>query len=323
MFRKLFLPGGMIVALILALAAPMSGSWIKSCGLQNWLIIMIFFVCGLQTPLQEFRFDRKFFAGFFWGLPVTLIVAPLVTALLVEWGGIESMAGAGLIVMAAVPPTLSSGIVMATNAGGNAVLAMMVTIGYSVIGIFTLPPVLGWTLANAEGVHLDPWGMLRQLILLVIVPFAASILVRKLLEKILKKVNVIPGWFHLLPSIGVILLILGFFATSHDLLLATPVMTLLLAAGGSVVLHIILLVTLWFGAKWIRIGRSDRIAIIFTGGSKTLTIALTVLSIIGIAEGTAILPCLVFYFVQMLFDSALSAKLFAIGQSSVLSTDNL
>ena len=57
------------------------------------------------------------------------------------------------------------------------------------------------------------------------------------------------------------------------------------------------------------VGVPERKALLFTGASKTITITITTLNIIGADSGAALVPALVFYFVQSLVDSSLAAKM--------------
>ena len=66
---------------------------------------------------------------------------------------------------------------------------------------------------------------------------------------------------------------------------------------------------MWFGGVAVKIGVPERKALLFTGASKTITITITTLNIIGADSGAALVPALVFYFVQSLVDSSLAAKM--------------
>ena len=77
----------------------------------------------------------------------------------------------------------------------------------------------------------------------------------------------------------------------------------------------VLMALMWFGGRAMRFPLADCKAMIFTGASKTVTITLATLAILGVGEGLAVVPCLVFYFVQMIVDSMLAARMGAIGKS--------
>ncbi len=301
MFKKLFLPVGMLVAVALAFILPEPGIFFKNLKLNNWLIIAIFLVCGWQTT-AEMKFDKKFLLVFVSGAFITLVAAPFMGWGIARGLALDPLCAAGLMVIAAMPPTLSSGVVMTGTAGGNTLLAMTVTIGYSFIGVFILPVILPLVLPEGTEIVIKPWKMLLDLALLVILPAVAGVVLRMLTKKKL------PSWGGHIPSLCVILLVWGFFsAASADMLKYHPG-TLLAAAGGSLVLHLVLMAAMWYGSAVFKAGVPERKAMLFTGASKTLTIALATLSIIG-ASGKAVIPCMVFYFLQMLIDSGLAGKM--------------
>ena len=301
MFKKLFLPVGMLVAVALAFIVPDPGIWFKGLKLNNWLIIAIFLVCGWQTT-ADLKFDRKFLLVFVTGALITLIAAPFAGWGIAKGFHLDPLSAAGLMVIAAMPPTLSSGVVMTGTAGGNTLLAMTVTIGYSFIGVFILPVILPLVLPEGTEIVVKPGKMLLDLALLVILPAVIGVGLRLLTKKKL------PAWGGHIPSLCVILLVWGFFSAASADMLKFPVGTLLAAAAGSLLLHVALMAGMWYGSALFKADVPERKAMLFTGASKTLTIALATLSIIG-ASGTAVIPCMVFYFLQMLIDSALAGKM--------------
>ena len=301
MFKKLFLPVGMLVAVALAFIVPEPGIWFKSLKLNNFLIIAIFLVCGWQTT-ADLKFDRKFLLVFVTGALITLIAAPFAGWGIAKGFHLDPLSAAGLMVIAAMPPTLSSGVVMTGTAGGNTLLAMTVTIGYSFIGVFILPVILPLVLPEGTEIVVKPWKMLLDLALLVILPAVSGVGLRLLTKKKL------PAWGGHIPSLCVILLVWGFFSAASADMLKFPAGTLLAAAAGSLLLHVALMAGMWYGSALFKADVPERKAMLFTGASKTLTIALATLSIIG-ASGTAVIPCMVFYFLQMLIDSALAGKM--------------
>ena len=106
-----------------------------------------------------------------------------------------------------------------------------------------------------------------------------------------------------------ILLILGFFSGARDKFLSYDLKLLAIAIGAGVLLRVIFLAIFYWGGLLLKMKRDDRVAAMFTAGSKSLTIALTMLAIIGAGNSTAIIPCMVFYALQAMIDSVLAAKL--------------
>ena len=70
-----------------------------------------------------------------------------------------------------------------------------------------------------------------------------------------------------------------------------------------------LLAGLWYGGALLKADRSIRTAMIFTAGSKTLTISMATLAILNIGGGSAMISCIIFYFIQVFIDAILSGKM--------------
>ena len=303
MFKKLLLPVGMLVMLAASLLYPACGTWMKPLHLNNVFIILIFLVCGWQTNIGEMHFNRKFLLLFSAGAVITLGIAPWMAKGIGVLLALPALPVVGLVVISAMPPTLSSGIVMTENAEGNTFLSMTLTIGYNLLGVFTLPLILPWIFSAGGNIDTNPLRMLINLILLVVVPFFIGFSGKKWTRVKL------PGWIGYIPSICVLLLLLSFFSSSYAYLKAFPVRVLLMSAVGCVAAHLILLAVMWYGGKLFRCPEGDCKAMIFTGASKTLTLGLTTLAIMKADNGEAVVPCLIFYFLQMLIDSTLAGKM--------------
>lgn len=303
MFKKLFLPVGMIAAILLSFVYPAAGIGMKKALGSNLFIILIFLVCGWRTKFGEMKFDRKFLRDFLVCGLMALIISPLIGLGLGKIMQLDQAAILGLIIIACVPPTLSSGIVMAETAGGNVLLAMMMTVVYNLVGVVSMPLVITLCVSGASDIDTNPLKMFLDLVLLVLLPFFVGWAVQKFAK--LKP----PAWTGYIPSSCVILLILGFFSGARDKFLSYDIKLLCIAVIAGILLRLIFLAAFYYGGKLLKMERADRIGAMFTAGSKSLTIALTMLAIIGAGNSTSIIPCMVFYALQSVIDSTLAAKL--------------
>ncbi len=166
MLKKCFLPVGMILAAALSWLFPQLGIRLESiCGTAVF-IVAIFVICGWQTNFGECKFDRKLLKVFIFSGLFAMAAVPWCGIALSRLAGLDAMTAAGLTVILAMPPTLSSGIVMATNAGGNGLAAMLFTVVYNLAGVFTLPWMLAWFLSGSGEIDTNPWKMFTKLMLL-------------------------------------------------------------------------------------------------------------------------------------------------------------
>lgn len=303
MVRKLFLPVGMVLAVVLSFFFPGVGIAVKkTCG-SSAFIVLIFLVCGWQTHLKDVHFDRRFFTSFAVFGILTLTAAPWLGAALAKVFALDVWAATGLVVMACMPPTLSSGIVMTETSGGNVMLGVLMTVFYNLLGVLTMPLMLTWCLASQESIETHPLSMFASLLLLVVLPFAAGFAAHK------RTGRELPAFCSYIPSACVILLILSFFSSAAEMFRTYPLKTLFAAGGAGLVLRVSLMLILWNAGRLLKLPEADRKAAIFTAGSKTLTIAIAMLAILNAGDGPALIPCMVFYFIQAIFDSLLAGKM--------------
>jgi len=308
MLNKLFLPVGMPLALLMAFTAPSAGGFIKNSIGNNALIVFIFLLCGWEARLADFHFDKRTALAFLFGAALALILSPWLALWLLRMLRLSGMATTGLVVISAVPPTISSGVVMTRNAAGNAILAMTVTLGYNILGVISMPLMLAWCLAGNGSFDIQPLAMFLNLLLLIILPFVAGLLVRRIAR------HELPKCLNQLPSLCIVLLLLSFFSGSGQMLRSSPLSLILLSGLAGLVLHSLLLSLIWFGGAALGFSVADRKALLFTAGSKTISITLATLAIMKTLDGQAAVPCMVFYFVQMMMDSCLAGKLGANAQ---------
>ena len=302
--KKIFLPASLVLAVILACFVPEFGIKMKNTVNQNIFIVVVFVICGIQTSISELHITKKSLFFLVCGAVMTLFLCPLFA-----WGitfllGLASLQAAGLIVVAAAPPTLSSGIVMTETAGGNNVTAIAITMLYNLAAVFTIPLVLAFAIATDAGINTNPWNMLKKLFLLVVIPFAAGFIFKSMIR--MKKS---PSYLSFISSFAVFMLVLFFFSASSDKMKAISAMVLLKGFIAAIIIHLGSMASFWYGAKALKLPAGECKAYLFTAASKTLTIALTTLAIIGAGDGDAVAPCIIFYFFQMIFDSFLAAKM--------------
>ncbi len=301
--KKYLLPIGILFAMLLGIVAPAVGLAVRGTVGTNPLVAVIFLLCGWEVDLNECRFTRKTLAIFISGALLALIISPWMASFLAHVMRLGEQATLGLIVISAVPPTLSSGIVFTKNALGNVFLAMTVTIGYNIIGVFTMPPMIAWCLSSCVELEISPLKLFLQMCLYIILPFVVGGSLKYLCH-----INC-PKWMANIPNICVILLLISFFADFRKMLLDSPISLLVASAVAGVLLHLMQLAIIWYGGLLSGFSEDARKALLFTAGTKTLSITLTVLTFLHADTGLAAVPCTVFYTVQMLFDSMLSGQM--------------
>jgi len=300
MLRRLFLPLGLVLALTAGLLLPGPGRFLHDLHLIKGLVALIFLISGHQASPTTGPGYRQ---GLILAAAVllTLFLAPLLGLLLARSFPLSPGMALGLTVMAAVPPTLSSGVVMTAISGGNTALALLLTVGLNLAGILTLPLVLG-ILLHCGPVHLDRVDLLLTLVLLVLVPFLFGRGLRQLFPP-----RPDSSWPGYLSSLCVILVVYLALAAERDSVfpLDREYPTLISAA---LLFHLLLLTISLATARLLRLTVQEQKAVVFVCSQKTLPLALAALSCLPAAPGRAAVACLLLHFLQLVVDSFLAGR---------------
>lgn len=302
-FKSLFLPVGLLVALILAVLLPSPGVWMSGQGMVTVFIVIIFLLSGWHLNLKSAGIDRKLGMAFAMSIVVSLLIGPFVGLAVANALGLGMAFGVGLIVMSSVPVTLSSASVITEVSGGNGPWAVLMTIGLNIAGIFTVPFMLKFCIDGADDIDISAGKLLLKLLLLVLAPFVAGYLLRRMSRL---GTNVLLSYT---PSLCVILTVYVAFSVSSGSLSGTAYSQYPLLICAVLLVHMILMLIAWGGGAALKLEKPESKALMFVSSEKTLPIALSVISIIGIESGAALIPCLLFHFAQLIFDSSFAVYL--------------
>ena len=299
-----FLPVGLLLAFLIAWLIPDPGAMLQEMGLIPWMVVTIFLVNGYQTSLKQLPHGREILSASIIAILISLLISPFIGLAVVAAVSLPTGAAMGLVVMATVPPTLSSGIVMTGIAGGNVAKALFLTILLNLIGVFTIPFMLQLTLDSVGIISISPLPLLKQLILIVLIPFLAGM--------VLKPVIRIPSrhWsLKFLPSSCVVATVWMSVSASVDTLKELDFRLFLLIFVGAIAVHGALLLLCWLSRYLYRPNRSEWIALLFTVSQKTLPVAVGVLAALNQPIGLAMVACIIFHFLQLFIDSMIASRM--------------
>ncbi len=304
--KGLFLPVGLILSFISAWFIPEPGTTLKELGLIPWMVITIFLINGYQTNLKEIPRDRSFFSALIFGGIISLIIGPLIGLGVAEIFALPAGLALGLIVKATVPPTLSTCIVMTQLTNGFPLWALVMTVTLNIVGVFTIPFMLGMTLGGSTEITISPLPLLQKLMFLVLLPFIIGLAVKKL-----SLINPKPILLQYLPSSCVILTVWMALSESHEVLLNLSLPILLKITGAALAVHLTLMALSLLASLILKLEPAARLAMLFTISQKTLPVAVSVLTALNldIPVGEAVLVCVTFHFLMLFTDSLIAPKL--------------
>ena len=301
MIKQFFLPTGLVLALAAAFLAPAGGVIIAENHGVKALIFLIFLVSGFQNGPRGLPLNRGLLKIFLASAVISLLLAPLLGVLVTRAVDFTPTVALGIIIITAMPPTISSGIVITEVSRGNAVLAMFLTITLNLSAIFVIPYVLDIGLETAGTIDINRSALLLKMLLLVLLPFALG----KLFRSVTGKTRVSPNWSYV-NSACVILVVYSSLSGSQDVFAHANTGHYLLILFAVALLHILLLLINNQAGKLLDLGIADRKAFVFVTSQKTIAVGLAVLANINYDTGNAVIVCLMFHFFQLIADSFLA-----------------
>jgi solute carrier family 10 (sodium/bile acid cotransporter), member 7 len=300
-FKSLYLPIGLIIALITSFLAKDFGVYLKENDAVPWFIVLIFLINGFQFADRKLHFSKNLLISLIIGAIIVFCVAPFLALLANKFMALPFACAVGLIVISTMPPTISSGIVITNNSGGDVPKAIFFTLILNGLGVFIIPFILGFFLNKGIELQIDSLPLLKKMSLLILFPFIIGVLMKKLVL-VNSKINSLK-WIGYIPSTCVIFTVYVSLSFSIDKLMNTPLALLPKIIISVILVHVLLLLITTLFTKITKTNKEQSIAFIFVCSQKTLPVAMSVLAVIGDPTGLALIVCIIFHFLQLLIDS--------------------
>ncbi len=281
--------------------------------ISNWGIALIFFFYGLKLSPEKLRSGLSNVRLHFIVQISTFIIFPLIvwTGELILRPEPGDLIWTGIFLLAALPSTISSSVVMVNMARGNVPAAIFNASISALIGVLMTPLIMEFFLSTSGGAGLDLKQVTIDLIVQVILPVGLGILLYPYFGKFVAKTGKLLNRFDQ----SVILLIVfmafaesfeeGFYAQvdTEMLIIVTVAMLVLFLASYFSITKI---------CTMLKFPVEDTITAAFCGSKKSLVHG-TVMSNIffrGSANiGIILLPLMVYHTLQLIAASMIAQKL--------------
>ena len=281
---------------------PSPGLRAADLGVTSWATAGIFLISGLSLKREEATRALRSWREVAFGLLSILLITPLLAAPLAASFPLEPRALAtGLGVFFCMPTTLSSGVALTAAAGGDAALALLLTVSSNLLGVLTAPWAVATLLsgvvvgsaggggagkaAAAAAIAIDPLPLLKALAKTVAAPLVLGAVLRSLSLK--KKKRPFARFADLnkrrLSYVSAALLATVPWSQVSRAVAggaAPPLAPLAAAAGAGLLIHCGLLLFNLAAVTLLRLGGSEpgqrfraRIALVICTSQKTLTVA--------------------------------------------------
>ena len=283
------------------------GFFLKGNHGPEVLIFIIFIISGLLIESDQIKAGIRDIKSTVLALAVIIIIAPIAAGLICLLP-LETGVAIGLFIVAVMPTTLSSGIVMTGTAGGNMAHALLITILSNFIGIFSIPVILSILLSSLDQqkeLMIDRGAIFFKLIILVLFPLMIGIVSKAVVFKTGQlgqfKLQVVNQWMIIgvvfIALSGVKQVILGSGLSVFYILVLVSGFHLMLLGS-------CFLLVIFFGVEK---GRYE--SIFFMGSQKTLALSAMIQVTYFSEFGTALLVCVLHHIVHLMMDGYLSTSM--------------
>lgn len=268
-------------------------------------IFLVFIFSGLMVQSRQIIAGMADAKGTAASLAITFLVAPAIARLWSVFPLPESIY-TGIILIAIMPSTLSSGVIMTGLAGGNSIHALLITILGNIMAIFTIPVTLQWLMSGDNiqtgNMEFAQSSLMLKIALLVVIPLAVGVTWRKAFPTTVKRFTPYAGIFSQISILFIIWM--AICNGKNDVV-----------QGGIVFIAIILLSTGLFHCMLILVGmyishlcdihKGRRESVIIMGGQKTLPLSLIIQSSLFPDLGLAAVTCVLHHILHLAVDAFL------------------
>lgn len=283
------------------------GRWLKNRNGPDIVVVLIFIASGALLEIEQIKSGLKDVIGTIAALVVIFVIAPL-TAMAFAQLPLETPVIIGIFLVAVMPTTLSSGVVMTGAAGGNTAHALFITILANALAVFIVPVALSMLLSLIGGsatVTIDRWHMMVKLCSIVLLPLCGGMIVKYFADSFCTRFAPRMQVFN--QCLILIIVWMGLSQARQAII-----------DGGNLIGEIILLACLFHGVLLVAaggiayifgIGRGRRESLIFMGAQKTLPLSIILQVALFPQYGQALVYCVVHHIVHLMMDGYLVGKI--------------
>jgi solute carrier family 10 (sodium/bile acid cotransporter), member 7 len=284
-----------------------AGRWLKGHGGPGMVIFLIFLFSGLAMDARLLRKGVSDIPATLAALVIIFICSPLL-ALAYRYLPLDIQIITGLYLVAVMPSTLSSGVVMSERAGGNMAHALFVTILANAMAVMTIPIVLSLllgTLGANRPIEIDKAAIMLKIAFLVLLPLAIGMGIqytaRHWIAALQHKVQIINQLFILtIVWMGMCQSRAAIVSGGHAIVPITLV---------TFSFHLLLLFSAFGAIKIFKLKPGRRESVIFMGGQKTLPLSVILQVTLFPEYGLALVVCVIHHMVHLIMDAYLVEKI--------------
>jgi len=313
LIQKYWFIAGLLIVFTLTLADTSEtvsgvGKWFKIHRGPDVVIIIIFFFSGLILKAGQIKSGLADIKGTLITLAIIFLIAPLISTL---WGILPFSTGViiGFFLVAAMPTTLSSGVVMTGAAGGNMAHALVITILANGFAVFSVPITLSLLMNMVGGttvITIDKSVIMIKILLFVLFPLCLGLLIKFYAKSLIDRVD---AKLQILNQLLVLVIVWMAISQAKQTIIINSGEMIGIILFSSLIFHGILLTAAFLFTRIFKLGQGRRESVIFMGGQKTLVLSVILQVSIFPQYGLALVVCVVHHILHLVMDGYLVGKI--------------
>lgn len=301
----------LLATIALASVLPVRGEAAETASdISAAAIFLLFFLNGVRLPRDEvlhgvrnWRLQGAIFAFVFGAMPLTgLALSHLFDNLL------PPLLALGLLFAGILPSTIQSATAYSGLAGGNVAASVVAAALLNMVGV-VLAPVLFAALAHVGEAQVSG-AAIGRIALILLLPFALGQITQRWFKPWVDAHKQVATW---MDRISIAIAVYVAFSGAVVAGIWSEVRGTELALLG---LALVAMLAIGFGGSWalggaMRLPRSDRITMLFSGGQKSIALGAPLAATIfpPATAGMVLLPTLAYHMAQLILSAPLASHL--------------
>lgn len=301
----------LLLAIVLATVAPVRGvAQDIAQQVSNAAIFVLFLLNGLRLPRAEvlqgighwrllvplalWSFGGMALAGFgLWRLTDTML---------------QPMVALGFLYLGSLPSTVQSATAYSSIAGGNVAISVVAAALLNIIGVFITVPLFA-LLGGGEGVSLGYEGLIK-IVTILLLPFALGQMLQHHVGHLVRHHRVLTMWMDR-SSIAIAVYVAFSAAVDQGIWSLIGPADWLALLGGIAAFLLFGFGGAWLLGRGLRLTRADAIAMLFSGGQKSIAMGAPLAAILfsPADAGLVLLPALTYHLLQLVLSAPLAKRL--------------
>eukprot|EP00388_Colpodella_angusta_P028851 GDKK01014482.1.p1 GENE.GDKK01014482.1~~GDKK01014482.1.p1 ORF type:complete len:406 (-),score=23.21 GDKK01014482.1:94-1311(-) len=318
-----FLLVGFCGAVIFAFAYPFGGKLFYSWKTGDYRIIellnncFVFFISGLTLKLEDLKTVTKHKFPVLYSLVTINFVTTLLSFGLIRIPFIAKDFAIGLTIFCTVPTTLGVGVALTLLAKGDQIMSLFLTVVSNLLGIVTVPFLLGIYMSHSNAISIDPVRLAMKMTITVLVPTVVGMLTRKFVPGVPAFTKAYRNELSMISTFNLIMIVWMALSSARNTLLAQNAGDILLVLLLGVLMHLLFLVcnALVVSKYMLNFAPRQAVSVIIMASQKSSPVALAVITSLVTdtpeQKGLFALPCIVGQLSQIFIGSFVASRLAA------------